>query len=38
MCKFAGLIEEAVKTGLIEPRVPILATAHDFDIVARFAA
>jgi hypothetical protein len=37
MCKFSGLVEEAVKTGLIKKHVPILATAHDFDIVPRFA-
>ena len=38
MCKFTGLIEEAVKTGTIDKGVPILATAHDFDIIPRFAA
>jgi len=38
MCKFSGLIEEAVKTGLIKKHVPIFATAHDFDIVPRFTA
>jgi len=40
MCKFSGLIEEAVERRLIEKHVPILATAHDFyDImVEEFAA
>jgi hypothetical protein len=37
MCKFASLIEDAAGSGIIDKTVPILATAHDFDIVARFA-
>ena len=36
MCRFAALIEASVKTGAISKKVPILATAHDFDIIARF--
>ncbi len=38
MCKFARLICAAVATGKITKRIPILATAHDFDIIPRFAA
>ena len=37
MCKFVKLIEACVKTGEIQKNVPILATAHDFDIISRFA-
>lgn len=36
VCKFAHLIEKAVKTGFINSNIPILATAHDFDIISRF--
>lgn len=36
MCKFCALIEDAVKTGLIGKRIPVLATVHDFEFVARF--
>jgi hypothetical protein len=37
MCKFGNLIEKAVQTGIIQENIPILATAHDFDIIPRFA-
>lgn len=36
MCKFAWLIGRAVATGEIKKAVPILATAHEFDIIAKF--
>ena len=36
MCKFVHLVEEAVETGNIKNKTPILATAHDLDIIARF--
>lgn len=36
LCRFIGLIENAVNTGLIKKGMPILVTAHDSDIVARF--
>lgn len=36
VCKFAHLIEKAVKTGFIHSNIPLLATAHDFDIISRF--
>jgi len=35
MCKFGNLIRRAVDTGITK-QVPILATAHEFDIVSRF--
>jgi hypothetical protein len=38
MVKFAYLIQKAIKTGKIEKQIPILATAHDFDIIPRFKA
>ncbi len=38
MCKFAELIRNARSTGLITKKIPILATAHDFDIIPRFTA
>jgi len=38
MCKFAKLIGKAVATGKIKKEIPILATAHDFDILPRFMA
>ena len=36
MCRFADLIGEAVRAGQDRLQIPILATAHDFDMVARF--
>lgn len=36
LCRFISLIESAVDTGLLRKGLPIFATAHDFDIVARF--
>lgn len=36
MCRFAQLIERAVTAGGVTFSIPILATAHDFDIVSRF--
>lgn len=36
MCRFAQLIELAVNSGAVAFGIPILATAHDFDIVPRF--
>lgn len=36
MCKFARLIGAAVATGKIKKGIPILASAHDFDIIPRF--
>jgi len=36
MCRFAKLISSAVAVARRPFRVPILATAHDFDVVARF--
>lgn len=38
MCKFANLIRRSVATGFIKKKTPILATAHDFDIMPRFMA
>ena len=36
MCRFVSLIESALASGPRSKPIPILATAHDFDIVARF--
>lgn len=36
MCRFAELISHAVNSRLVQFRIPILATAHDFDIIPRF--
>lgn len=36
MCKFAILIGKAVATDKINKGIPVLATAHDFDIITRF--
>jgi hypothetical protein len=36
MCKFVSLIERALAAGRRSKRIPVLATAHDFDIVGRF--
>ena len=36
MVRFAQLVESAIEAGNLAKRVPVLATAHDFDIVARF--
>lgn len=38
MSKFAKLIGAAVATCKIKKEIPILATAHDFDIIPRFMA
>ena len=35
-CRFAQLIERAVKTKGIKTNTPILATAHDFEVIPRF--
>jgi len=37
MVKFVSLINGSLKTGELVKHVPVLATAHDFDILARFA-
>ena len=36
MCKFARLIGRTVATKKIKKRLPILASAHDFDIIPQF--
>src|SRR5262245_60457904 len=36
MCKFGRLVSRAVATGKIRKHLPILATAHDFDIIPKF--
>jgi hypothetical protein len=38
MCKFVSLIESALAAGKRSKPIPVLATAHDFDIVGRFEA
>jgi hypothetical protein len=38
MCKFASLIESALQSGARAKPIPVLATAHDFDIFGRFEA
>jgi len=35
MCKFGQLIERSISEGWVR-QIPILATAHDFDIIPRF--
>ncbi len=36
MAKFVQLIESAIKTGKFTMRIPVLATAHDFETIGRF--
>jgi hypothetical protein len=36
MCKFTRLIQKSVQSGKIEKKIPIFATAHDFDIIPKF--
>lgn len=36
MCKFASLVKSGLTSGPLSKAIPILATAHDFDIVGRF--
>jgi hypothetical protein len=36
LAKFAALIDAALKSGKLAKPIPVLATAHDFDTVARF--
>src|SRR5262249_39046091 len=36
MCKFVSLIESTLAAGPRSRPIPVLATAHEFDIVARF--
>jgi hypothetical protein len=38
MCKYVSLIQAALASGLRSKPVPVLATAHDFDILGRFEA
>lgn len=38
MCKFVSLIESALAAGSRSKPIPVLATAHDFDILGRFEA
>ena len=38
MCKYVSLIESALAGGPRLKPIPVLATAHDFDIVGRFEA
>jgi hypothetical protein len=38
MCKYVSLIESALAAGTRSKPIPVLATAHDFDILGRFAA
>jgi len=38
MCKYVSLIESALAVGRRSKPIPVLATAHDFDIVGRFEA
>ncbi len=38
MVRFVQLIKSALATGPLSRSVPVLATAHDFDIVGRFMA
>jgi hypothetical protein len=35
MCKFGKLVQRSVSEGLVK-HIPVLAAAHDFDIMARF--
>ncbi len=36
MCKYVSLIESALSAGTRSRPIPVLATAHEFDIVGRF--
>lgn len=36
MCKYVSLVESALATGTRSKPIPVLATAHDFDIFGRF--
>jgi hypothetical protein len=36
MAKFVALVRSALSAGLLAKAIPVLATAHDFDIVGRF--
>jgi hypothetical protein len=36
MCKYVSLIESALAAGSRSKPIPVLATAHDFDILGRF--
>ena len=36
MCKFVALIQSALAAGPRSKSIPVLATAHDFDILGRF--
>jgi hypothetical protein len=36
MSKFVSLIQSAISSGKLTKRVPVLATAHDFDVIGRF--
>jgi hypothetical protein len=38
MCKFVSLIERALASGPRSKAIPVLATAHDFEILGRFEA
>jgi hypothetical protein len=38
MCKYVSLIQSALASGPRSKPVPVLATAHDFDILGRFEA
>jgi hypothetical protein len=38
MVRFTELVQAALRAGPLARSVPVLATAHDFDIVARYAA
>lgn len=35
-CKFTNFIKKVIQSGLIEKEIPIQASAHDFEIIARF--
>ena len=35
MCKFGKLVQRSVSEGLVK-HIPVLSTAHDYDIIARF--
>lgn len=36
MCKFVRLIADAIRSGSLIKPVPVLATAHDFEIIGKF--
>lgn len=38
MAKFVALIRSALQSGELAKRISVLATAHDFDVVGRFAS